>query len=251
MRAVQFRFPRLTPTVKKLLIFLGAAFVLASVIEVVAGVPVYGWLALGLGFLEGDLGWLGLLWQPFTYWMIEPAVPPSLLNIAITMLVIYFFLSPFEESFGPRRTIQLAGVGVLAGALSAIALAAMLHMLGMPPSRFGALSGASGIAAAAFGAFPVIFRGREIMLFPLMIPLKAWTAVFIGLAFTALMSLLARDPFVFVTDASSIGAGVAFSRWITRPRVTKKPERKRRRSGPDLKVLRGGGDDDDKPRWLN
>lgn len=246
---MQFRFPRLTPTVKKLLIFLGTAFVLGSVLEVLADVPVYEWLALNLGFLAGELAWVGLLWQPVTHWMVEPAVPGSLLNLGITMLVIYFFLSPFEESFGPRRTLQLAGVGVLGGAASAIALAALLSVLGMSMRGFPPVSGAGVIAAAAFGAFPVIFRGREIMLFPLMIPLKAWTAVLIGIAFTALMSLLARNPFVFATDAAAIGAGVAFSRWIVRPRAPKKPQQKRRRSGPDLKVVRGG--DDDKPRWLN
>jgi len=66
------------------------------------------------------------------------------------------------------------------------------------------------------------------------------------------MSLLARDPFVFVVHASAIGAGLGFAKWMTRPRSAKpEPRRKKRRSGPDLRVLPGGADDDDPPRWLN
>ncbi|HJL17412.1 MAG TPA: rhomboid family intramembrane serine protease [Sandaracinaceae bacterium LLY-WYZ-13_1] len=240
---MQFRFPRLTPTVKKLLIFLGAMFVAVSVVQIVADVPVFQWLALRVSFTDGQL--LGLAWQPLTYWAVEPPVPGSLLNVALTLLMIYFFLSPFEEAFGPKRALQLAGVGIVAGALAAVALA-FVWPRAMP------VSGASVIAAASFGAFPTVFRGREIILFPLMIPLKAWTAVLIGLGITALMSLLNRDPYIFAMDASAIGAGFGFAKWMTRPRTPKSdPKKRRRRSGPDLKVLRGGADDDDRPRWLN
>lgn len=240
---MQFRFPRLTPTVKKLLIFLGAMFVAVSVVQVVAGVPIFQWLALNVSFDRA--GFLGLAWQPLTYWMIWPPVPESLLDVGLVLLMIYFFLSPFEEAYGPKRALQLAAAGIAAGAVAAVALA-FVYPRGTP------VYGASVISAAAFGAFPTIFRGREIILFPLMIPLKAWTAVLIGLGLSALMALLARDPYVFVIHAAAIGAGVAYAKWMTRPRkAKKKPGRKRRRSGPDLRVLRGGADDDDGPRWLN
>lgn len=242
---MQFRFPRLTPTVKKLLLFLGAVFVAVSVVQVVAGIPVFQWLALRVDFTDDQF--LGLLWQPLTYWAMWPPIPGSLLDVALTALMIYFFLSPFEEAFGPKRALQLAASGVVAGALGAVALA-FVYPRGMP------VYGASVISAAAFGAFPTIFRGREIILFPLMIPLKAWTAVLLGLGLSALMALLSRDPYVFVIHTCAIGAGVGFAKWITRPRTAKsKPARKKRRSGPDLRVLRGGTDDGEGegPRWLN
>lgn len=246
---MRFQFPTLTPTVKKLLIFLGAMFVLVAVVDNVFGIGVYQLLSLDVGFPTGT--WVGLLWQPLTYWTVEPPVPGALLNVAITLLVIYLFLSPFEERFGPKRTLQLSAVGVLAGAASAIVLALALAQLGVSPSRFPAPSGAGVVSAVAFGAFPLLFADRKIFFFPLMIPLSPWAAIGIGLGITALMSVLNRDPFIFVMDAAAIGGGYAFGRWMMRPRQDAPSKAKKRRSGgPDLRVV-DGGVDDDKPRWLN
>jgi len=244
---VRFQFPRLTPTVKKLLIFLGVSFVTVAIVQNVGGFPIFEPTALNVGFMDGN-AWM-LAWQPLTYWMVWPADPAVLLSAAITLVMIYFFLSPFEEAFGAKRALQLTAVGVLSGAAGALALAALLHVAGVS-LRVYPPHGAGVVAAAAFGAFPVIFRGREIMLFPLMIRLQAWTALAIGIGLSALMAVLAKDPFVLATQAASIGAGVGFAKWITRPRTPKKPTKPKRRSGPDLRVLRGGGDDEP-PRYLN
>ena len=246
---MNFQFPTLTPTVKKLLIFLGAMFVLVAVVENVFGIHVYELLALNVGFPSGD--WLGLLWQPLTYWTVEPPVPGALVSVAITLLVIYLFLSPFEERFGPKRTLQLGGVGVLAGAAGAITLALVMSFLEADTGHYPPPSGANVVAAAAFGAFPVLFADRKIMFFPLMIPLSPWAAIGIGVAITALMSVLNRDPFIFAMDAAAIGGGYAFARWMLRPRTDATTKKKKRRvGGPDLRVVEGGADDD-KPRWLN
>ncbi|GAB5542675.1 MAG: hypothetical protein SangKO_024350 [Sandaracinaceae bacterium] len=245
---MRFQFPRLTPTVKKLLIFLGVSFVTVAIVENVGGFPLFELGALNVGFMEGN-AWM-LAWQPFTYWMVWPPQPAALIGFAITLLMIYFFLSAFEESFGAKRTLQLTGVGVLAGAAGCLALGALLSVMGVSVQVFPP-SGAGVVAAAAFGAFPVIFRGREILLFPLMIPLKAWTALAIGIGISALMAVLAKDPFVLAEQAAAIAAGVGFAKWITRPRTPSgaSPKKKKRRSGPDLRVVRGG--DDEPPRYLN
>jgi membrane associated rhomboid family serine protease len=237
--AVPFRFPRLTATVKKLLIVLAAAFVSVAVLQNIAGVPVFEWLALSLHFE------LNLLWQPFTYWLVYPPQEGALFNFLFVLLGIYFFLSPFEEAFGAKRALQLAASGVLAAALATVALA-----FAIAPVR--PIFGAASIALAALGAFPIIARDREI-LFMFVLPMKAWTVIALGLGIAALSAVLARDPFVFAEHAAALGGGFGFAKWITRPRIskTKKAPPKRRRSGPDLKVLRGGSDDDDPPRWLN
>ncbi|MEQ9078580.1 MAG: hypothetical protein RLP09_32240, partial [Sandaracinaceae bacterium] len=166
------------------------------------------------------------------------------------LLLLDFFRSAFEASFGAKRPLQRTGVGVLAGAAGCLALGALLSVMGVSVQVFPP-SGAGVVAAAAFGAFPVIFRGREILLFPLMIPLKAWTALAIGIGISALMAVLAKDPFVLAEQAAAIAAGVGFAKWITRPRTPSgaSPKKKKRRSGPDLRVVRGG--DDEPPRYLN
>ena len=242
----QFRFPRLTPTVKKLLILLAAAFVILAVVQNLAGIPLFQWLALDVRFAgNADALYLNLLWQPLTYWLVYPPVPNALLDFGLILLGIYFFLSPFEEAFGPKRTIQLSAVGVLGAALPCVLLGFLL-----PASR--QIAGAGPIALASLGAFPVIARGREI-LFMFVIPMKAWTVILLGLGISALLAVLARDPFIFVEYSGALGAGLGYAKWMVRPRGPRRPTRKppRRGRGPDLRVLRGGADDDDKPRWLN
>lgn len=238
-----FRFPRLTPTVKKLLILLAAAFVTIAILQNVASFPAFQLLALDPQLTEGV--WLNLLWQPLTYWLAYPPVQGALLSVGLTLLFIYFFLTPFEEAFGAKRTVQLAAVGVLAAALGTILLSLLMRPR-LP------VSGAEPIALAALGAFPVIAGNREI-LFMFVIPMRAWTVILFGLGISALMAVLAQDPFVFATHASALGAGLAFAKWMTRPRGPRKkkaPPKKKRRTGPDLRVVRGGGADD-RPRYLN
>jgi membrane associated rhomboid family serine protease len=245
---VQFRFPRLTPTVKKLLILLAATFVVSAVLSNLAGVAVE-WLALDLTFASGH--YVNLIWQPFTYWLYYPPVPDALFSFALTLLFLYFFLAPFEESFGAKRTLQLIATGVLSTAAGTIALAFLLHALGvqLDPSKY-VIFGADPIALAALGAFPIIARNAEIY-FMFLVRMKAWHAVLLGLAFAALAAVLARNPFTFAQHAAALGGGVMFARWITRPRSPKKAAPpKRRAGGPDLRVVRGG-DDDQPPRWLN
>ena len=238
----QFQFPKLTPTVKKLLILLAGAFVVVAVVQNLAGVPIFQWLALDVHFAGNpEAKYLNLLWQPLTYWLVYPPVPDALFNFILTLVGIYFFLCPFEESFGPSRALQLAAAGVLAAALPCI-------LLGFVVPAVRPIAGAGPIALASLGAFPVIARGREI-LFMLVIPMKSWTIVLFGLGLAALSAVLAQDVFIFVEYAGALGGGVAFAKWMMRPR-TPAPTKPAPRGGPKLRVLRGGADDD-KPRWLN
>jgi len=231
----------MTPLVKKLLIGLGVAFVLVAVLDLF-GLHLYPLLALDLSYGAGVP--YSLAWSPFTYWAIYPPLPSALLDVLLTMLMIYFFLCPFETTFGPKKVVILCIIGILSAATVAVGLA---FVFPRPP-----LVGASAISAVAFGAFPVLFRDRKIMLFPLPIMMSAWAALGIGLAISALMAVLYRDVHVFVVHGTAMLAGVAYAKWLTRPkdpvRATKK--RARRSSGPDLRVIDGGADDEP-PRWLN
>ena len=239
---MNFNFPPLTPLVKKLLILLGVAFVTVAVVDVF-GVHLATLLSLQLHF--GDGVPYSLAWQPFTYWLIYPPVPSVLIDVFLTLLMIYFFLGPFETQFGAKRAVILCAAGILSGAAVGVALGFVLP-------RMQPYYGAGVISAAAFGAFPVLFRGQEIMLFPLLIKMKAWTALFLGLGLVALMAVLQKDLHVFVVYAAAMGSGVAYAKWLTRPPKSKPRTRKRRlrESGPELSLIKGGADDTP-PRWLN
>ena len=238
---MRFQFPPLTPLVKRLLILQGVAFVALAIVEILGGVRLFPLLSLQLEFGE-PVSYLGLAWQPVTYWLVYPPQTESLLGLLLSMVMVYFFLGPFESTFGPRKSVALCAVGILAAAAACVGFA---HVL--PSAR--PMFGASVLAAASFGAFPVLFGDRDIFLFPLMIPLKPWTALGIGAAVVALIALLAQEPFIFVSDIAAMGAGIGYARFAARaPAARKKP---RRRGGPDLRVIRGGEDDDEPPRWLN
>lgn len=247
-KLVPFRFPRLTPTVKKLLIVLAAAFVALAIVQNLVGLNLFGYLALDVGSASQRIGWA---WQPLTYWIAFPPVPDALLSFGLQLLFLYFFLAPFEEAFGAKRTLQLSAVGVLAFALAGLALSLALSPFTGVVALTHPLYGSAGIALAAFGAFPVIAGNREI-LFMFVIPMKVWTAIVLGLGVSALLAVLARDPFILATYAAALGAGVGYAKWLVRPRKppSRTKPRPRRRSGPDLKVVRGGADDD-RPRYLN
>lgn len=251
-----FRFPPLTPTVKKLLIVLAGAFVLSAVLENVGGLPVFAWLSLDLR-LDPDGSYLNFIWQPFTHALVWPPVPESLLYAGFSLLFVYLTLAPFDHAFGARRTWELVICGTVAGAIAAVLLALALNLAGVvlsPEAYF--LSGPGSMIFAAFGAFPVLMRGGEIY-FMFIVRMKAWHTVLVGLGLSALAAVLAKNPHVFAMDAGALGAGVAYATWLTRPRPAKKaPAKKRRTSGPELRVLRGGAssdanNDDDQPRWLN
>lgn len=238
---MSFNFPPLTPLVKYLLIFLGVVFVAGAVLALF-DVSLFEVLALQLSYGRG-VPW-SLAWQPFTFWVIYPADPREVVNFALTLLMLYFFLSPFEQTFGKKQTVILAVLAILGAAGVAIALSFVLP-------RMIPLYGASALAAAAFGAFPVLFRDREIMLFPLLIKMKPWTALLIGLAITALMAVLYRDLHMFVVDATAMGIGVGYAKWLVRPpKPDQRAKPKRRKGGPPLRVIEGGADDSG-PRWLN
>jgi membrane associated rhomboid family serine protease len=233
---VQFNFPRLTPTIRTLLIVLVVVFVGQSIAEGLLHVPVSQWAALLPGVH------IGLLWQWATYWLIE--VPGAVLNFAIGLLFIYLMLSPLEERYGRTRILQLIAVGVIGGALPVMICGAIL------PSAFGGLAGASAIGAAGFGAFAVLSAGAMVS-FMFLPPMSAWGILAIFIAISALNAMWAHDASELLSTLGGTGAGILYARWLLRPRSSKSPTPKKKQSGrPNLTVIEGGSDNT-KPRWLN
>lgn len=236
------KFPELTPTVKKLLVFLVLAFVAVTSVEV-AGFALMPLLSLNLTF-DDPIAWLGLAWQPLTYWFVYPALTDELLNIGAVLVMTYFFMSPFERVFGATRTLILCGLGILSGAAACVALAQFYPAL--RPFYGGGV-----LVAAAFGTFPVIFKNAKV-LFMFMIPMNAWTALGVGIAAMGFLAVINRDPFIFAADLAATLAGIGYGQHLVRTprRGDALRRKKKRRGGPDLRVIEGGADDD-RPRWLN
>ena len=239
-----FRFPRLTPFVKKLLIGLFGAFVLSVIAENWMGVPVRQLIALN----PGDLGWQ-TLWQIFTYPAYYP--PTGLGSLLLTLVFTWWMLAPFEERYGARRTMQLCVTTIVAGGVPVAAMGVL---------GFGAgelLFGSNVLVISAITAFvwPMRHQRTPIMLFGVL-PMRPLHLLYALLGFSALSFLVTQQAAHLVGDLGAIGGGIWFITWMTKPRARggqqgRKKKKKKKPKAP-FEVIEGGLRDSDKPpRYLN
>lgn len=238
-----FRFPRLTPAVRTLVLVLAGAFVASVIVEKILRWPAFYWLSLD----PAPRGFVHWAWQGLTYVLVQPLTDGGVvLGTAISIFFAYLILAPFEERYGAKRTWQLILVAVLSGALPVMMLGLVWSGYFLPNYI---VFGSRVLVLAGISAFAVTVRGGQIALFAVF-PMKAWHLVAGEVVLSALMALIEENPFFFASALGAIFGGVFFARWMTRPR--KRPGRRVRANGPALKVLRGGfKDGDDPPRWLN
>jgi len=231
-----FRFPPLTPFVKKLLIALFGTWILQIILQNWGGVPIFEFLAL-------DTARPGVrtLWQLGTHVFAFPTGPQAVFSMLIVLLFLWLMLAPFEQRFGEKRTIQLC----IVAALSSAVLALIVGLLVANPS---ALYGAQAILLGTIAAFAWSYRGQGRMSFFGVIDMKPVHIIYLVLALSALMFITSGDAVALAADIGAIGGGMAFIEWLRRP-----PGKRRRRKGRKKKssfdVVQGGRADE--PRWLN
>ncbi|MEM8609345.1 MAG: hypothetical protein AAGF92_19750, partial [Myxococcota bacterium] len=93
-----FRFPPLTPFVKKLLIAMFAAWIIQILLQNWAGVPIFALLALDTANIGPHT-----LWQLATHVFAAPTSPQYLFSMLITLVFLWWMLAPFEQRFGQKR----------------------------------------------------------------------------------------------------------------------------------------------------
>jgi membrane associated rhomboid family serine protease len=231
-----FRFPPLTPFVKKLLIALFGAWIAQIILQNWAGVPMFELLALD----TGSLG-VATLWQLGTHVFAFPTGPQAVFSMLIVLLFLWWMLAPFEQRFGQKRTIQLC----IVAAMSAALLGLVTGMLVPAPSR---LYGAQAILLGAIAAFAWSYRGQGRMSFFGVIDMKPVHIIYLVLALSALMFITSGDAVALAADLGAIGGGMGFIEWLRRP-PTRRRRRKRRKKKSSFDVVQGGRADE--PRWLN
>ena len=251
----QLAIPRLTPFVRGLIIVLVVSFVVEGVAETWFRLPVYMTFAVVPGPPR-----LASVWQVVTYVLVEPPDVRAIFGFLFGLAFLWWMLSPLEERWGPRRAAEFALIATLAAGVPAV-------LVGMVAGGEGAasllqptpLSGAMPVSLAALAAFAMTVRDGRIW-FMGVLPLKALHLLYFEIGYVTLMFLFSRDPLLLVASLGAIVAGVLYVRVMNRPRTPKPKPRAPRRTGPDLRVIRGGGtaddDDDDEsdsggPRYLN
>lgn len=231
-----FRFPPLTPFVKKLLIALFGTWIAQILLQNWAGIPTFQLLAL-------DTASPGVqtLWQLGTHVFAFPTGPQAVFSMLIILLFLWLMLAPFEQRFGQKRTIQLCVVAVLASAVLALLVGALVP-------RASALYGAQAILLASISAFAWSYRGQGRMSFFGVVEMKPVHIIYLVLALSALMFITSGDAVALAADLGAIGGGMAFIEWLRRPPTRRRrPSRKKPKRSFD--VVRGGRSDE--PRWLN
>ena len=231
-----FRFPPLTPFVKKLLIALFGAWIAQIILQNWAGVPMFELLALN----TGSVG-VATLWQLGTHVFAFPTGPQAVFSMLIVLLFLWWMLAPFEQRFGQKRTIQLCVVAAMSAAL----LALVVGMVVPAPSR---LYGAQAILLGAIAAFAWSYRGQGRMSFFGVIDMKPVHIIYLVLALSALMFITSGDAVALAADLGAIGGGMGFIEWLRRP-PTRRRRRRRRKKKSSFDVVQGGRADE--PRWLN
>lgn len=217
--------PRITPTVKQILIGLFAAYVVQLVLENWMGVRVFGWLALAPN--------APLPWQFFTYVLVNPTDPMWLL---LGLLFISWSLSQFEIVFGRKRTWQLCAVVALSASVS-------VAVLGLVVGSATPLLGSTSLWYGSIAVMSWLDRQRPISFFGLF-AMTAIQFLYGILALAVLSFVFDKDATRFVACLGAIGGGIGFANWLRKPRPPKRPPERKKARASGFKVIQGGQPDD-------
>jgi hypothetical protein len=228
----QLALPRLSAVVKKLIIGLLVAYIAQLVLENWLGLPISSLLALTPG---GPA-----LWQLLSYVLVVDRGNPVMFLIGL--LFIWWALSPFEIGYGPKRTLQLCLASTLAASVPA-------YLVGFAAPGSPPLYGSSGLWFGGMAATTWLYRDQQMSLFGMM-PMTGRQFLLLMVGISVLMFLASKNHIQLVADLGAIAGGIAFVRWMKRPRrptAVRRPAARPR----GFKVIEGGGGDDDHPKWLN
>jgi len=212
-----FRFPPLTPFVKKLLIALFGAWIFQIILQNWAGVPMFEVLALN----TASPG-LNTLWQLGTHVFAFPTGPQAVFSMLISLVFLWWMLAPFEQRFGAKRTLV---------------------------ARPSPLYGAQAILLGSIAAFAWSYRGQGRMNLFGVIDMKPVHIIYLVLALSALMFMTSGDAVALAADIGAIGGGMAFIERLRRPPGRRRRPWRRKKKKSSFDVVQGGRSDE--PRWLN
>jgi hypothetical protein len=222
--------PRVTPTVKQILIVLGAAYVLQLIGENFVGLPLFSWLAMWPGEL--------LPWQLITYVLVDRNHP---LMFLLGLLFIAWAMSRFDGAFGRRRTLELSIAVLLSASVPAF-------VVGTATAPAPPLFGSNPLWLGSIATVCWLEGHRSISLFG-VIPMTSRQFLWLLVGLSVLMFLASKNQTQLAGDFGALAGGIGFARYLRRPpRQPRAPRKKTRPSG--FQVI-SGGQDDKKPEWLN
>jgi membrane associated rhomboid family serine protease len=231
-----------------------------------AGARIFRWFTCEPGLVVR-----GEIWRLLTAGLLSQ--PDNVTGLVFTCLTIYFFVPTLESSWGTKKILATFAAAIVVGNVLATAVA----LVAPPDSIFGqpTVFGTYAPVTALCIAWALDNPGQELRLF-FFLPLKARHLFWFTVGICVLRIIMASAS----TDGVVAPFGGILVGWLVagspsplrraylkmrlgflrgeRDRVVEAALRKsgapsRRAGSPDLRVVRGGADDDDKPdkRYLN
>jgi membrane associated rhomboid family serine protease len=247
-------FPRPTPIVLATLVTLLAVFIVSAIgYRFAAGRAVYETLALHPHLVLTE----GRAWMLVTYALLHSLDSPF--HLVMNGLVFYWFGPTMESRWGQGRFLFFMFVAALAGGLFVLGA----YVLGLKEA--GSVVGASSITMALVVAWGFTFPDRQVYFF--FFAVRGIQLIWITIAFEILNALTfsrvsAAGHFGGIVVGFLYGESSPVRRYFLKRKLKRleaqsaalrAPAPKRRAGGPELRVIRGGQDDEppkDK-RYLN
>jgi hypothetical protein len=187
------------------------------------------------------------LWTFATSWLVHSLASPE--HLIFNGIGLYFFGPDLEVRWGAKRFVLLAALSQLAGCLLVLFSGLVgLSIFGIAPAP---VLGASSIVMGIVIAWGLTYWDRQVMFF--FIPMRGIHLVYITVAFEVL-NALSFSPVSAEAHFGGMAAGALFALYqsgrLRRAWVRFRPGgltggfgrgRPRRSSGPDLRVIAGGG----------
>ena len=233
-------FPPPSPTLRKILIGLCASYIV-SMLALRAG----GGVWITHLELQPDAVFRGQIWRLLSYAFLHEGVGHLIGNL----LLFYFFGLDIERQFGARRLLWLTAACVIGGGV----LAATSAKLGISPGN--PVIGASGGGLGLLVCWCLVHARRTIRLFGVL-PLTGQQLLLLSVGLEVLLAVSPGGASSSATHLGGMITGWAMitgsanpRRWRHKLRLARLRRQMKRTRKPNLSVLPGGKDKDD--RWIN
>ncbi len=204
---MQFAFPPLTPMVRKILMALGIAFVVQTAMQVMGLVELVWWLALSPPGLKHFA-----LWQFLSYGLLHGSIASpqmgNLWHLGMNCLGLYFFGGDVERALGSKGFLRFFIACVLGGGL-------LYGVVGLLVGSTVPVIGASGGVLGVVLAFAILFPKRQLIMFPIPIPIRAWVLAAVYLVLNLYGALVDRGGGVaYLAHLGGMGAAYLYLQMI-------------------------------------
>lgn len=228
----EFRAPTFTRAMKTLAAVLAVIWLMSVLLQGAGFSGFTGPLGLlePLALVPAAVVQRGFAWQLVTYAFLHD--PGGVVSLVFTVLALWFMGSPLEERWGARRVFALLAVATLVGGVCVVAAGFV-----SPRIFRGVVVSPAAAVSALLAAWGAVHARQRVSFLGL--------ATLSGAQLLGLMAAVSALQFVWQRDGAGVAGLAGFPvGYLFGARTTPRGgTRARRESGPNLRVIRGGGSD--------